>query len=235
MTALADLRFVLTPGHPCSYLPGREARTLFVDPAATLHVPLYQQLSHVGFRRSGSYVYRPACAACTACIATRVIVADFAPRRRHRRLRRRNSDLRVQFSAAAERADLYALYARYIEQRHADGDMYPPTPDQFRTFLLGTWSDTRMLILSERERPLAVGVVDVLDDGLSAVYSFFDPDETARSLGTHLLLAEIDLARELGLPFVYLGYWVKGCRKMNYKIEFGPLELFIENRWQRVN
>ena len=233
MTAVADLRFVLTPGHRCSYLPDREARTLFVDPAVTLNSPLYQQLSQVGFRRSGSYVYRPACAACKACIATRVIVADFAPDRRQRRILRRNEDLQVRFAVTPQAADLYALYARYIEQRHGDGDMYPPTREQYESFLLGTWSDTRIVTLTHADRVLAAGVVDFLDDGLSAVYTFFDPAAASRSLGTHMVLAEIELARDLGLPYVYLGYWVKDCRKMNYKIEFRPLEMYVDDHWQR--
>lgn len=235
MTQLQDLRFVLTPEHPCSYLADQDARTLFVDPTASMTAPLYQQLSQAGFRRSGSYVYRPACKTCKACIATRVVIADFVPTRRQRRIQRRNTELQVQFATSLKSLELYDLYARYIEARHGDGDMYPPTPEQYESFLLGAWSDTHIVTLSLADRVLAAGVVDVLGDGLSAVYTFYEPADAARSLGVNMVLAEIELARNLGLRYLYLGYWVQDCRKMNYKTDYRPLEMFVQDRWHRLN
>lgn len=226
-------QFFMTPGHPCSYLTRRQARTLFLDPRETISPPTYQVLTEHGFRRSGSHLYRPHCRACQACVPTRVPVAEFAPRRNQRRTLKRNADLTVQIHHAAYSARFYALYARYIAGRHADGDMYPPSRDQFRSFLLSPWADTLFLCSYLGDTLVAVAVTDRQEQALSAIYTFFDPDLGERALGVWSVLQQIELARRLGLPHVYLGYWIGDSDKMRYKTDYRPVELFLDGAWTR--
>jgi arginine-tRNA-protein transferase len=234
VTDLAQLKFFATPPHACSYLEEQQATTLFVDPAARIDPALYSALSTLGFRRSGRHLYRPHCEHCNACIPVRIPVAEFAPRRSQRRILRRNADLTVTVRDAELTEENYALYARYIGERHDDGDMYPPSREQFRSFLLCDWSDTRFVEFREDDRLVAVAVTDRVDDGLSAIYTYYDPDHPKRSLGVHAILWQIEHARERGLPNLYLGYWIKRCRKMRYKTEYRPLEMRVGERWVRV-
>ncbi|MCZ6870674.1 MAG: arginyltransferase [Gammaproteobacteria bacterium] len=235
MSDLSHLKFLVTPPHPCSYLEDREAVTLFVDPTTKMTNQLYSAMSALGFRRSGKHVYRPHCGSCQACVPIRIPVDEFQPRRRHRRILSRNQDLVVEVRAAEYRDEYFALYCDYMASRHADGDMYPPSPDQFQSFLLSTWSDTHFLVFSRGEQPLAVAVIDVINDGLSSIYSFFDPREERRSLGSNAILHQIELARKMGLSHLYLGYWIEECRKMTYKSEYQPFEQYRANRWVRID
>lgn len=232
---LGNKQFYITPAHPCSYLPGREAHTLFLDPRETITPHTYQLLTEQGFRRSGGHLYRPHCRACEACIPARVPVAAFAPRRSQRRILARNADLRVESRRGRFSAESYELYARYIAGRHRDGDMYPPSEDQFRSFLLSQWSETHFVCSYLEDRLVAVAVTDQQRQGLSAVYSFFDPALNRRSLGVWCVLQQIELARALGLPYLYLGYWIRDCDKMRYKTEYRPVELFVNGRWIRLS
>lgn len=231
MTVLSNLKVFATHPHECSYLPSEQATTLFVDPAAPVDRQLYSQLSDLGFRRSGPHLYRPHCAGCDACIPARIPVERFAPNRQQRRIWQRNQDLRVEDRTDLSAPEFYELYARYIEVRHRDGDMYPPTRQQFESFLTREWDVTHYFCFYEAERLIAVAVVDVIDGGLSAIYTFFDPDATSRSLGVYAVLWQIEHARRLHLPNIYLGYWIKQCRKMAYKINYRPIELLIGGRW----
>ncbi len=235
MTNLGGLRFMLTPEHPCSYLEGREATTLFVDPRIRMDRTLYSALSSVGFRRSGTHLYRPHCSRCQACLPLRIPAARFEPRRRHRRNLARNADVTAKFVPARFTDEYYAVYARYIEARHDDGDMYPPSEDQFSSFLLGGWTDTRFMEMRVDGRLVGVAVTDFLDDGLSAIYTFFDPDEAARGLGTWAILQQIDAVSERGLPFLYLGYWIRESDKMRYKGEFRPCQIFTQDAWAELD
>lgn len=232
MTDLSTLRFFRTPAHRCSYLEDREATTLFVDPATPMTGALYSELSQRGFRRSGEFLYRPHCQGCQACIPVRIPVNRFQWRRRHRRLLDRNADLTVESRPARFDREIYSLYARYIDSRHGDGDMYPPSEEQFTGFLISHWSDTRFFCFRDRQQLLAVAVVDRLQDGLSAVYTFYDPDQRSRGLGNLAVLWQLERCRREGLPYLYLGYWVKDCRKMAYKGDFRPLEQLRDNAWQ---
>ena len=227
-------QFYLTPGHPCSYLPDREARTLFLDPRDLITPQLYQELAERGFRRSGGHLYRPHCAACTACVPSRIPLEVFAPRRRHRRVRQLNQDLVVRVQAGTFSIEFYQLYARYIAARHGDGDMYPPSQDQFRSFLLSQWADTQFLCVYLEDRLVSVGVMDETPAGLSAIYTFFDPDFDARSLGVFTILSQIDLCRHRGRPHLYLGYWIRESQKMHYKTDYRPVELFVQGCWIQV-
>lgn len=231
MTDLSTLKLFTTHPHPCSYLPDQEATTLFIDPEADVDVSLYSRLSEYGFRRSGQHLYRPRCGRCQACIPMRIPVEQFTPNRRQRRCWRRNEDLDVQVLTSIDTDEHYQLYDTYIRQRHADGDMYPPSRQQYRDFLSAQWGATRYIEFRHNQRLLAVAVSDKLDHGLSAIYTFFDAAETARSLGMLAVLYQIEWAKELGLDQVYLGYWIKQCQKMRYKSDYRPFQLFINNTW----
>jgi arginine-tRNA-protein transferase len=233
---IRDLRFFLTVPHACSYLPGREATTLFLDPQEAPGGGVYDALAPLGFRRSGRHLYRPHCEGCSACISVRIPVEDFAPNRTQRKLYRRNADLEVNVRPACFDAEHYGLYAHYIRTRHADGDMYPPSHEQYRTFLTLNQDYARMLELRLDGRLLAVSAFDQLERGLSAIYTFFDPAAAfeRRSLGTYAILALVEHARSRALPHVYLGYWIQECRKMAYKQAFTPLERLEGRHWRRL-
>lgn len=230
-----DLRFFLTVPHACSYLEDREATTLFLDPQEPPGQGVYDALALLGFRRSGRHLYRPHCEGCQACVSVRIPVADFAPNRTQRRLLRRNADLTLEERPASFDPEHYALYARYIRARHPDGDMFPPSHEQYRTFLTLDHPYARLLEFRLDGRLLAVAAIDLLGHGLSAIYTFFEPspDVEQRSLGTYAVLALVERARQRQLPHVYLGYWIRECRKMNYKRAFQPLEYLDGRHWRR--
>lgn len=233
-SSLRDLKVYTTYPHTCSYLEDQEATTLFVDPRQSVDKGLYSKLSVLGFRRSGTHIYRPHCSTCNACVPARLPVARFQPRRGQRRILRRNADLRVTRSDDIRDDEAFDLYHRYICLRHADGDMYPPDREQYETFLNEVWGCTHYYRFYDRDRLVAIAVLDVLDDGLSAIYTFFEPGEERRSLGAFAILWQVERARKLGLEFVYLGYWIKGCRKMSYKSEYRPLEVYLNGRWSTL-
>jgi len=231
LATLAKLRFYTTPGHPCSYLENREAVTLFADPHAEIDTATYSALSAVGFRRSGSHIYRPHCQSCQACVPVRVVVADSTLNRRQRRIWKKNQDLTVSIEQPRLTAEYFALYDRYITERHADGDMFPAEAEQFQAFLVEGRKEARFVEFRLDGRLLAVAVSDELDNALSAVYTFFAPEEDQRSLGTFAVLWLIEAARQQQKAWLYLGYWIKECQKMSYKTEYQPIELYLDNRW----
>ena len=233
-SSLRDLKVYTTYPHTCSYLKDQEATTLFIDPRQEMDQLLYSRLSQMGFRRSGDHIYRPHCGRCNACIPARIPVHSFAPNRAQRRTWRRNADLRVELSAHIGDEAAYNLYYRYIEQRHADGDMYPPDRDQYMSFLNDAWDCTRYYRFFAEVRLLGIAVVDVLTDGLSAIYTFFEPEEERRSLGSYAILWQIEQARRMGLNYLYLGYWIRNCNKMSYKTAYRPLELYIDSDWREA-
>ncbi len=231
MTSLSELRFFTTPAHECSYLDGREATTLFVDPLARVDTALYSRLSAAGFRRSGSHVYRPCCEGCNACIPVRIPVNRFSASRRHRRVLGKCRDLMVIPRSPVFSPEYFELYRKYIDARHADGDMFPADEDQFRSFLVDGRPEAVFFEFRLQDRLLAVAVADRLDNGYSAIYTFFDPLESARSPGVFAILALIEETRRASMDYLYLGYWIQQCAKMSYKMEYQPLELYVNNRW----
>lgn len=233
MNAPRQLLFFVTPPQPCPYLADRESISLFAEPEV-LNNRLYSRLAQLGFRRSGNQVYRPACPDCQACVPTRLPVLDFQPHRRDRRCLAGNADLHVQWVAARYTPEHFELYCRYLEARHPGGGMDRPTPDQYRQFLIGAWSDTWFLELRLDGRLIAVGVTDRLEDGLSAVYTFYDPGLSSRGLGNCSVLHQIERARRLRLPYLYLGYWIAASPKMAYKGRFRPLEILHEGHWREL-
>jgi arginine-tRNA-protein transferase len=228
-------QFFITPAHPCSYLPKRSAHTLFLDPRETIAPRIYQRLTEQGFRRSGSHLYRPHCKTCQACVPTRIPVETFVPRRSQRRVLNRNRDLTVRVEPATYSNRHYELYARYIAGRHMEGDMYPPSSDQFRSFLLSQWSDTVFVCSYLDDQLVSAAVTDRQVRGLSAIYTFFDPALASRSLGVLSILNQIELCRELELPHLYLGYWIRDSDKMRYKTDYRPVELFANGRWVGIS
>ncbi len=228
----ADLVFYASPPHECSYLPEREAITLFADPYAAMTPALYSALAEMGFRRSGNYVYRPRCATCDACKPARIPAEAFVPDRSQRRAWQRNSDLTVNVLPAEYREEHYRLYRRYIHSRHADGGMDVDAPERYLEFLGSSWMKSEFVEFRLQGRLMMVAVIDVMADGLSAVYTFFDPDESRRSLGTYAILWQLAEARARGLPYVYLGYWIAESPKMAYKQRYHPLELYRLGNWR---
>jgi arginine-tRNA-protein transferase len=235
VTLLANVRVFATYPHNCSYLAGEQATTLFVDPSTPIDARIYSQLSYIGFRRSGPHLYRPHCAACNACVPARVPVEAFTPNRGQRRILARNADLEAQVVDSIHSDAHFALYSRYIEQRHRDGDMYPPDREQYDSFLTREWGSTSFVEFRAAGQLLAVAVMDRLENGLSAIYTYYEPAAEKRSLGSYVILWQIERARELSLPAVYLGYWIRNCRKMNYKTRFRPIELLANGHWVRVD
>jgi len=230
-SSLRDLRVYTTHPHSCSYLEEQQATTLFVDPRTPVDGRLYSQLSVLGFRRSGSHLYRPHCRNCSACIPARVPVQQFQPTRSQRRTWKRNQGLRVEQLETISTDEYFELYQRYIEARHRNGDMYPPLRDQYESFLSDEWGVTEYYRLELSGQLAAVVVSDRLEDGLSAIYTFFDPQLEQRSLGTYAVLWQLRRAARDGLDYVYLGYWIKQCQKMSYKSQYRPLEMYINGRW----
>lgn len=232
-----QLALYLTAEHPCSYLDGLKARTLFVDPLARMDSATYQALVEQGFRRSGAHVYRPACRGCARCVPVRIPVDAFQPDRSQRRNWARNvgafrlADTPAQFNPAH-----FDLYLRYLASRHPDGSMADDTSvESYRRFLVDPWGgETRFLELHLNGRLAGVAVTDLLPNGLSAVYTFFDPDLSGRAPGTFAVLAQVETARQLGLPFLYLGYWIGAARKMAYKERFRPIETWDGRQWHRA-
>jgi arginyl-tRNA--protein-N-Asp/Glu arginylyltransferase len=233
-SSLRDLKVYTTYPHTCSYLEDQEATTLFVDPRQPVDQKLYSKLSVLGFRRSGNHIYRPHCAQCNACVPARIPVTEFARNRGQRRIWQRNQDLRVICTDEINDDDAFELYHRYISIRHSDGDMYPPDREQYQAFLNSVWDCTRYFRFFDRGRLVAVAVVDRLEDGLSAIYTFFDPAATRRSLGTYAILWQVEQARATGLDYLYLGYWIRDCQKMSYKSDFRPLQMYTNSRWSTL-
>ncbi|RRU22266.1 arginyltransferase [Stenotrophomonas sp. 278] len=232
-----ELRLFQTGDHPCGYWPDRAARDLVLDPHDPRLGSLYPMALSWGFRRSGDLVYRPHCANCHACVSVRIPVERFAPDRSQRRCLARNADLEVRIVAAEQTDEQFALYHRYLTHRHAQGGMDDHGPHEFDQFLIGQWSQGRFLEMrapahdGHRGELLGVAVTDVTPQGLSAVYTFFDPDQAHRGLGTFGILQQIAWARREHLPHLYLGYWIRDHRKMDYKRRFRPLEAYDGRRW----
>ena len=224
-----------TPSHTCSYLPGRRATTLVVNPRQTGDSLLYDQLSQVGFRRSGDLIYRPQCGSCQACIPVRIPVTQFEPRRSQRRTWCANQDLRASLHPPVLRDEHFQLYQRYLQRRHRDSQMLQSGRQQTMEVLTSPWSNTFFCEFRSQQQLLAVAVLDRLCNGLSAVYTFFDPDFTGRGLGVFALLWTIAECRRLGLDWLYLGYWIEGCATMHYKMHYRPQERFVNSQWTRYD
>jgi arginine-tRNA-protein transferase len=234
MGSKANIRVYQTVEHACGYWPERQARDLVLDPVDPMLPGLYGPALAMGFRRSGSHVYRPHCAACRACTPVRIPVERFRPNRSQRRCLERNADLRVLARPASRDEECFELYRRYVRTRHAGGGMDDPSHADFDGFLACAWSPTLFMEFREGKRLLAVAVTDVLPDSLSAVYTFYEPEASARGLGTFAILSQVEHARAMALPYVYLGFWLEQHPKMDYKRGFHPLEQLDGREWRDV-
>lgn len=225
------LQFYLTAPYPCSYLPDRMARSQVAMPVALIDTPAFSELARRGFRRSGHYIYRPRCDDCQACVPTRLRVADFRPRRSQRRNLAGNRDISHVLRPLAFSEVHYLLYRRYQATRHAGGGMDSDDRDQYRDFMLASGVDSVLAEFRLGGQVVMVSLIDRLLDGLSAVYTFYEPELAKRGLGVFNILSQIELAAGLGLPYLYLGYWIKESPKMAYKSDYQPLECLRDGIW----
>lgn len=236
-------QFYLTPPGTCPYLPGQKERKIFTHLIGSDADFLNDQLTHGGFRRSQNIAYKPACEACKACVSVRVRVEEFRPTRSMKRIQARNRDITADMTASSATPELYSLFRDYIDERHADGGMADMTALDFASMVEDSFVDTRVveyrrkpdISLSDPDRRkgelAGAALCDILSDGLSMIYSFFNPNQNERSLGTYMILEHLERTRKLGLPYLYLGYWVEGSKKMDYKKRFQPQERLGENGW----
>jgi len=225
--------FNKTPPHECGYFADRIATTVFAVPFFSYKDNvLYHTLVRYGFRRSGEEIYRPLCEGCHACVSVRVPVQLFKPRRSQRRVWKKNQELTVSPVAPVFKQEHFNLYSRYLASRHKGGSMDNPTPDAYMQFLTSSWAKTVFYEFRLQEQLVMLAIVDHVDKGLSAVYTCFEPDLPARSLGVYAILWEIEETKRLNLNWLYLGYWVKDCQKMDYKTEYQPLECY---QWNTAN
>jgi arginyl-tRNA--protein-N-Asp/Glu arginylyltransferase len=245
-------QFYLTAPSPCPYLPGQEERKVFTHLVGERAQDLNNLLTHGGFRRSQSIAYRPACERCRACVSVRVIVDEFRPTRNMRRVLDRNADLIGEMRVAVPTSEQYSVFRAYLDARHGDGGMADMTVLDYAMMVEDSHVQTRIVeyrrrgadrgrhgvsagVLGGDGELLAVALTDVLKDGLSMVYSFYEPEPIIRSLGTFMILDHIARARRMGLAYVYLGYWVRGSRKMDYKSRFLPQQRLAPEGWLRVD
>lgn len=237
MTRLNDLplqrlRFYVTTDYPCGYLGGRKARSLVAVPAHLIDTTTYSELVKMGFRRSGLYTYRPHCETCQACVPVRLRAADFIPGRSQRRAWKRHANLEARIGAIDFNEEHFRLYSRYQKTRHIGGGMDSDDTEQYRSFLMQSQVDSALVEFREEGVLRMVSVVDFLADGISAVYAFYDCQDRTASYGTYNVLWLADWCRRMGLPYLYLGYWIGESRKMAYKADFKPIEALLDDEWK---
>jgi leucyl-tRNA---protein transferase len=231
---LSALQLYLTAPYPCSYLPDRLARSQVATPSFLITPRVYSDLVHRGFRRSGTFTYRPRCDTCHACVPVRVDISGFAPSRSQRRALKRHCNLDASLHTLEDREEYFQLYQRYQAARHSDGEMESDSREQYRSFLLQTHVDSMLVEFREDGVLRMVSIIDLLQDGVSSVYTFYDPHETRASYGTYSVLWQVDLCRKLKQPYLYLGYWIRESRKMAYKSNFAPLQGLVRGVWQSL-
>ena len=227
------MKFGVTTPFTCSYLPEQDERLLVFMTETQPTIAEYDLLIGAGFRRSGTQVYRPHCESCNACESIRLPVNAFTPSKSQKRVMKRNQDLTVRISNS-DKPEYYPLYESYINQRHNDGSMYPATLQQYQGFILSPWNSALFIEFYAADELIGIAVTDNLGSSLSALYTFFKPEEQQRSIGIFAILQQIELSKSLNKPFLYLGYQIDTCQKMSYKQNFHPHERFFEDKWQLI-
>ena len=225
-------KLYLSAPHPCPYIPPETASTVLLDPNHPVDNALFSTLLKAGFRRSGQTIYRPRCRNCTACISVRILAAEYRPNRAQRRTYRRNNDLDTRLLPAAFSEEHFDLYCRYQSWRHSGDLMDHSDPKRYRQFMVESSIETVFIEHRLRGKVAAVSVCDLPDDGMSAVYTFFDPELKERSLGTYAIMKQIDYVRDMRLDWLYLGYWIDECEKMAYKTNFTPIFGYVDKEWR---
>ena len=225
-------KLYLSAPHPCPYIEPETASTVLLDPSFKVDNTLFSVLIKSGFRRSGDTVYRPHCRNCNACVSVRIPAREFIPNRSQTRTRKRNSDLKSTMVPASFQEEHFDLYCRYQNWRHTGDIMDHSDPDRYREFMVDSTVETVFIEYRLDDKLVGLSVCDLPDDGMSAVYTFFDPLMPKRSIGTFAILTQLEYVREMGLDWLYLGYWIEDCKKMSYKTQFKPIFGFIKKEWQ---
>lgn len=234
---LHKLQFYVTHSYNCGYLPNKLAQSLIATPQHLINAEVYSRLIQQGFRRSGNFAYRPHCENCQACIPVRVVAASFTPNRSQKRAYKQHQNLSISILPVAFHAEHYALYASYQQTRHFDHtkqnapDEQEDSAEQYQNFLCQTNVDSVLVEFRDDYQLKMVSVIDIVQDGISAVYTFYDTDDAKASYGTYNVLWQIQWVKQLALPYLYLGYWIKDSRKMVYKQNYQPLEQLIAGEW----
>lgn len=231
---MISIPLFLTDQSPCSYLDKKNSQSAFVHPSFSLNTAIYSQLIEQGFRRSGNEVYTPHCPGCSECIPTRVPVEQFTPNKNQRRCIKKNQQTTVVVKPAQFEQTHYDMYMRYQKHKHGDGGMADSSPEDYINFLASSWCNTLFVEFSIDGVLAAVAIVDLLDNALSAVYTFFEPKFSSYSLGNYAVLWQIQHAKEIDLEFVYMGFWITDCRKMSYKTQYQPIQGFITGHWKNI-
>ncbi|KAF3976945.1 MAG: arginyltransferase [Methylococcales symbiont of Iophon sp. n. MRB-2018] len=231
---MISIPLFLTPESSCSYLDKRNSQSAFVDPSFHLNTAIYSQLIEQGFRRSGNEVYRPRCINCSECIASRLLVEQFIPSRNQKRCLKKNQQTTVIVKPVQFEQAHYQMYMRYQQYKHQQSGMANSTEEEYINFLGSHWCHTLFIEFSIDNELAAVAIVDLLDNALSAVYTFFEPKFSSYSLGTYAVLWQQNHAKSLKLDYLYLGFWIKHCQKMSYKTLYQPIQGFINNSWQTI-
>lgn len=231
---MISIPLFLTEQQPCSYLEKQNSQSVFVHPSLALNTKLYSQLIEQGFRRSGSEVYRPHCPSCSECIPSRICVKEFTPNRNQKRCLKKNRLTTVIIKPAQFELTHYLMYLRYQKNRHKHGGMDDSSKEDYMNFLTCSWCTTLFVEFSIDNELAAVAIVDLLENALSAVYTFFEPKFSPYSLGTYAILWQQKHAQALGLEFVYLGFWINNCNKMSYKTKYQPIQGLIDKEWKNI-
>ena len=230
-----SLHFYASSPETCGYLPDRQSISAFANPYMEMNMETYNELIQFGFRRSGGYLYRPHCPGCSECISLRIVTNQFLLSRNDRRCLKQNEDVSVTLRDGQFSCEHFELYRQYINHRHQGSSMQNPTSDDYRRFLICDWTDSWFIEFRSEGRLLGVAVTDITSSGLSAVYTFFDPQCPKRSLGHFAILKQIELCRTEQLPYLYLGYWIRDCQKMAYKARYRPAQGFNGDNWVNID
>ncbi len=225
------IRLYETVVDDCPYLENKQSVSILVDPEHRVDGRLFSMLSRSGFRRSGEMLYAPKCPDCKACVSVRIPSAEFKPSRSQKRVWKKNTDLRVELQNVSFKAEHFEMYLKYQKQRHPDSSMCDEDPSKYTEFIDSEFSNSKFLCFYLDDTIIGISVIDQFEGGISAVYTFFDPEQSNRSLGTYSILYLLKLAKFKDIPYVYLGYWIENSQKMNYKRNFKPLQGYMDRKW----